>query len=79
MRVVGTIPFPHFKVTIFSLDASWYVECEAGPMKQGYKFPKEKIADQQALQLLLNEKFLEKVRQHFNAMYTDFLPLVKGS
>lgn len=77
MRVVGSIPCAHFKVTVFSLDTSWYVECEAGPMKQGYKFPKEKVEDQLALQRLVNQEFLEKVRQHFNAMYQDFLPLVK--
>lgn len=78
MRVIGVHPYPHFKVTIYQMERWWYVECEAGPMKQGYRFNKDEVTDLPALQTILNGSFLEKVRGHFNAMFPDYREALKN-
>jgi hypothetical protein len=72
MRVIDTIAHPHFKITVFGTDLYFYVEIEAGPMKQCYKFSKDKVGTLKALRAAFDAEYLEKIHQHFNAMYLDF-------
>ena len=44
MRIAETWNTPQYRVFIYTMENHWYVEFEAGPMKQGYKFSKEKFA-----------------------------------
>jgi len=41
MRIVETWSTQQFKTTIYAMERWHYVEFEAGPMKQGFKFMKE--------------------------------------
>jgi hypothetical protein len=72
MRIVDTLPHPHFKITIFGTDLYYYVEIEAGPMKQAYKFSKDRTENLEQLKGCLNENFLKQVHATFNQMYIDF-------
>ncbi len=69
MRIAETLNTPQFRIVIYTLDNTWYVEFEAGPMKQGYKMQKEKFPAIADVKNALNEIFLSEVYQHFNGMF----------
>lgn len=76
MRIIGTLPHPRFRIVVYELDKHLYVELEAGPMKQGYKWPKARINSLGAVQTAMNEAFLKAVEDRFNAMYADMKRLL---
>ena len=76
MRIVGTLPHPRFRIVVYELDKHLYVEFEAGPMKQGYKWPKAKMNSLSTVQAAMNEDFLLAVEERFNAMYADMKRLL---
>ncbi len=69
MRIAESWNTPQFRVVIYTLETTWYVEFEAGPMKQGYKFSKEKLENLNQVKAALSKDFLAEVYQHFNSMY----------
>jgi hypothetical protein len=69
MRIAETWKTPQYRVFIYTLDSSWYVEFEAGPMKQGYKWSKEKCPSIVDVKNAMTEEFLSEVYSHFNAMF----------
>ena len=71
MRVIGSIPHSRFKITAYSLEKYFYVEIEAGPMKQCYKLHRETTNGMEGIRKWLSEGFLEEVQRIFEAMYTN--------
>lgn len=69
MRIADTILSPRFKTVIYTLENHWYVEFEAGPMKQGYKLSKEKYPALGDVHQVLSVSFLDGVYQQFNQMF----------
>lgn len=69
MRIAESWTTPQYKISIYTLDTHWYVEFEAGPMKQGYKFNKEKFPSIVDVKNAMTEEFLSEVYQHFNGMF----------
>jgi len=69
MRIVETLLTPRYRIVIYTLENHWYIEFEAGPMKQGYKFSKEKHPSLEAAKLLLSDAFLDAVYNQFNTMF----------
>ena len=76
MRIVGTLPHPRFRIVVYELDKHLYVEFEAGPMKQGYKWPKAKMNSLGTVQAAMDEDFLLAVEERFNAMHADMKRLL---
>lgn len=71
MRLVETIPHPKLKIVVYALEYHFYIEIEAGPMKQCYKLPKEKAENVAAVRKWLDEEFLNEVYKGFESMYTS--------
>lgn len=69
MRIAESWKTPQFRIVIYTMETSWYVEFEAGPMKQGYKFNKEKYPALVDVKAALSESFLAEVYTHFESMY----------
>ena len=69
MRIAESWNTPQYRVVIYTLETAWYVEFEAGPMKQGYKFNKEKWPTLQAVKDALTTNFLTEVYTCFEKMY----------
>jgi hypothetical protein len=76
MRIIGSIPHPQFRVVVYELEKHIYVEMEAGPMKQGFKWPKSKVNGLSAAQAIMDEAFYESVRQRFDEMYSEMKRLI---
>lgn len=70
MRSVGRIPHPKFRIEVYSQEQYFYVEIEAGPMKQCYKFSKDQVANLDVVQKVLDEDFLTRCYTRFEDMYT---------
>lgn len=75
MRIAESFTTPQYRVVIYTLDTAWYVEFEAGPMKQGYKLKKEKHPSLEAVKNALSENFMAEVYAHFNAMFASLKQL----
>ena len=69
MRIADSWNTPQYRVFIYTLETAWYVEFEAGPMKQGYKFSKEKHPNLEDMKDALSEVFFTEVYNHFGQMY----------
>lgn len=72
MRVLGSIPHPRFKITAFTLERFYYVEIEAGPMKQGYKLHKEHFASLAEIAAFMDDNFLGETNRLFEEMYSNY-------
>ncbi|MGB0178268.1 MAG: hypothetical protein ACPF9D_13970 [Owenweeksia sp.] len=70
MRVLGTIPHPHFKIVAYTLDQHFYVEIEAGPMKQCHKLHKEQVNNLEGIRKWLDQTFMDETYKLFEQMYT---------
>jgi IS4 transposase len=70
MRIVESHQDKRYKISYYTTERYFYVEFEAGPMKQGYKFSKEIHSDFGELKNHLAEtNFFDSVYKHFNEMY----------
>ncbi|MEY2963022.1 MAG: hypothetical protein RL754_283 [Bacteroidota bacterium] len=72
MRVVETWHTKQYKTTIYAMERWHYVEFEAGPMKQGYKFMKDTHPSVADIKDALTPAFQEAIYKHFEAMYLSF-------
>ncbi|MDG1253285.1 MAG: hypothetical protein P8N56_06350 [Schleiferiaceae bacterium] len=72
MRIVEQIPHPDFRLVIYATDNQFIVEIEAGPMRQAYRFSKERFPTVEVVKACIQEPWLENVRSHFNGMYVDW-------
>lgn len=69
MRILGTIPHPTFKIVAYTLDRHFYVEIEAGPMKQCYKLHKEQAEGLEGIKKWLDDDFMKHLQTTFEIMY----------
>ena len=72
MRIVGNIPNPSFKITVFSYNMKFIVKIEAGPMSQEYKLGEDEVSGLGDIKKILSEDFLRKVKLRFDEMFKDW-------
>ncbi|MEO6902649.1 MAG: hypothetical protein ABI315_05795 [Bacteroidia bacterium] len=72
MRVIGSIPHPKLTISIFSMNDKYQIRFEAGPMEQLYKLSHADVEGIEGIKKLVDEKFLQKIIEHFNEMYLSF-------
>lgn len=71
MRIVGHIPHPEIRITVFHMNDKFILKLEAGPMEQTFKFDQEKHPGFEAVQKLVDAEFLRKAHDRFNEMFLD--------
>ena len=72
MRIVEQIPHSKFRIVLYTTEVYFIIEIEAGPMRQAYKYHKDKYPDVPSVKKTLTDEWLEKLRVGFNQMYTDW-------
>ncbi|MCY7350808.1 MAG: hypothetical protein LH606_09075 [Cytophagaceae bacterium] len=72
MRVIGDIPNPNCKITLYGWNGKYIVKIEQGPLEQTYKISEMDVAGEDDVRDMLNETFLEKVLKRFALMQTDW-------
>ncbi len=71
MRIIGNIPHPDMRITVFHMNDKFIVKFEAGPMEQVYKFDQEIFPGFEAVEKLVTHEFKENVLKRFNEMFMD--------
>lgn len=68
MRVVGEIPHPACKITIFSWNGKYLIKLERGSIEQTFKVREMDVSGEADIQALLNEGFMQKALARFDEM-----------
>jgi len=71
MRVVGEIPHPECKITIFHWNNRYLLKLEAGLLEQTFKVSEYDIASEEDLKKILSEEFIHKAMDRFQEMYNS--------
>jgi hypothetical protein len=68
MRVIGEIPHPDCKITIFHWNNRYLIKLEQGPFEQTYKIQEFDLASEKELTTLVSEEFIQSALQQFEQM-----------
>jgi hypothetical protein len=68
MRIIGNVPNPDFKITLFSMNGKFLIKLEKGMLEQTYKVTEEDAANEEAVRALLTEDFFKSAREIFLQM-----------
>lgn len=68
MRVVGEIPHPECKITIFHWNNKYLVKLESGPFEQTFKINELDVTSEDDLRRIFNEDFIAQAMARFEDM-----------
>jgi len=68
MRVVGEIPHPVCKITVFSWNGKYLIKLERGSIEQTFKVREMDVSGEADIRTLLNEGFMQKALARFDEM-----------
>jgi hypothetical protein len=71
MRIVGNIPHPDIRITVFHMNEKYIVKFEAGPMEQVFKFDQQKYPGFEAIKKLVDAEFISNALKRFNEMFLE--------
>ncbi|MFO0357488.1 MAG: hypothetical protein ACK50A_11075 [Sphingobacteriaceae bacterium] len=77
MRIIDSIPHPSITISIFQMNDKYIVKFEAGPMEQAFKFDIQQAKSVDNLKKMINDSFIETVRERFNHMYLQLTSSIK--
>jgi hypothetical protein len=68
MRIIGEIPHPAVKITLFQWNNRYLIKLEAGLMEQTFKIPEWDVTGEQEVIRLVDETFLAEAISRFTQM-----------
>ena len=68
MRVVGEIPHPHCKITIFAWNNRYLIKLEAGLLEQTFKVNQFDVTGESDLHKLADDTFIREAIDRFDDM-----------
>ena len=68
MRVVGEIPHPECKITIFHWNNKYLIKIELGPFEQTFKIDEFDLASEEDLKKIIDEDFIQAAMARFADM-----------
>ena len=72
MRYIKDIPHQQFKISIYQWNNKYIIKIEAGMFEQTYKIDEYEITNLEEIEKCIDEPFLIKVSERFEAMHEDF-------
>ncbi len=70
MRIVGEVPHPRLKITIFKNEGKFSVKCESGLLEQIYKFrDDDRLAIADDVKKMVDDSFIQKMEDILRGMY----------
>jgi hypothetical protein len=68
MRIIGEVPHPLCKITLFSWNAKYLVKLERGLIEQTFKVPELEVTGDEDIKEMLKGDFLQKALLRFDEM-----------
>ncbi len=68
MRVIGEIPHPQCKITLFHWNNRYLVKLEQGHLEQTYKVQEWDLVNESDLKDLVSEEFIQDAIKRFHEM-----------
>lgn len=68
MRIIGEIPHPHCKITLFAWNNRYLIKLERGLLEQTYKINQFDVAQEGELITLTDSHFIQSALACFDAM-----------
>jgi hypothetical protein len=68
MRVVGEIPHPEMKITIFHWNNRYLIKLEWGPFEQTFKIEEYDLTSETEVNQIVSELFLNEALARFSEM-----------
>jgi len=68
MRVVGEIPHPQLKITIFNWNNRYLIKLETGSLEQTFKVSEFDITSEEDLKKMVDSDFLQEAEARFYDM-----------
>jgi hypothetical protein len=72
MRIVGEIPHPVCKITLFAWNNRYLIKLEAGLIEQTFKINQFDVTGESDLQKLVDEPFIQEAITRFDEMNRSF-------
>lgn len=70
MRIIGTIPHPYVKISVFAMNMRYSVKFEMGQMEQTFKIREsESITGLEDISKLIDDTLIDECMEHFTAMH----------
>lgn len=71
MRVIGEIPHPQCKITLFHWNNRYLIKLEQGPFEQTFKIQEYDLTSEEEIKLVVSEEFIQTALQRFESMGQD--------
>ena len=68
MRVLGDIPHPLFKVTLFAWNGKYLLKLEKGSLEQTFKLDELDFTEEEVKSLVTHEGFMQSAEARFQDM-----------
>lgn len=68
MRIIGEIPHPDCRISLFQWNNRYIIKLERGYLEQTYKIDQFDLSSEKDLQLIVNEVFINEAMSRFDAM-----------
>ncbi len=68
MHIIGEIPHPTCKITLFSWNAKYLIKLERGLIEQTFKVPELEVTGDQDIEEMLKGDFLQEALLRFDEM-----------
>lgn len=68
MRVIGEVPHPSCKITLFSWNAKYLIKLERGLIEQTFKVPEFDVTGEDDIREMLQGDFLQEALLRFDEM-----------
>jgi hypothetical protein len=77
MRIVGEIPHPSCKITIFAWNNRYLIKLEAGMLEQTYKINQFDVTSEADLQKIVDEPFIREAIGRFDEMHHSLMGAIE--
>ncbi len=78
MRIIGEIPHPRCKITLFHWNNRYLIKLETSQLEQTFKVPEYELSSVEDLQKIVNTEFIEAVLTRFSDMETQWAKALDG-
>lgn len=72
MRIIGEIPNPHMKITLFHWNNRYLIKLESGFLEQTYKISEFDVSSEDQVIAMIDEEFIKHALTRFQEMANSF-------